>query len=176
MVRRRGAGLLLSLTLVQCSPPGIVRPERSETRLLLANFQIVGHPEFPPRSLPITRRGKRREAIILIAPSTVKLTLGGISGPISLKGWAAPVFNIGDGIQMEIKLTDSQPQRTVYSRRFDAARDAADRDWIPLDIGFSLDESSKWDLEMSVSAGPQGDLVGDWVALAELHLSRNSSQ
>jgi hypothetical protein len=176
MVRRRGACLLLSLTLIQCSPADIVRPERSDTRLLLANFRVVGHPEFPPRSLPVTRRGKRRDAIVLIAPSTVKLTLGGISGPISLKGWATPVFNVGDGIQMEMNLTDSQQQRTVYSRRFDAARNAADRDWIPLDIGFNLDESGKWDLEMIVSAGPQGDLVGDWVALAELHLSRNSSQ
>jgi hypothetical protein len=177
MRRLRGACLLLSLTLIQCAPADIVRPERSETRLLLANFRVVGHPEFPPRSLPVTRRGKRRDAIMLIAPSTVKLTLAGISGPIRLKGWAAPVFNIGDGIQMEMKLTDSQQQRTVYSRRFDAARNAADRDWIPLDIGFNLDESSKWDLEMTVSAGPQGDLVGDWVALAELHLlSRSSSQ
>jgi hypothetical protein len=154
----------------------MVRPERSETRLLLADLRVVGHPEFPPRSLPVTRRGKRRDAIVLIAPSTVKVTLSRISGPVSLKGWAAPVFNIGDGVQMEMKLTDSRQQRTVYSRRFDPARNAADRDWIPLDIGFNLDESNKWDLEMSVSAGPQGDLVGDWMALAELYLSRNSSQ
>jgi hypothetical protein len=176
MIKRCGACLLLSLTLIRCSADDIVRSERSEARLLLADLRVVGHPEFPPRSLPVTRRGKRRDAIVLIAPSTVKVTLAGIFGPVSLKGWIAPVFNIGDGIQMEMKLTDSQQQRTIYGRRFDPARSAADRDWIPLDIGFNLDESNKWDLEMSVSAGPQGDLVGDWVALAELHLSRSSSQ
>jgi hypothetical protein len=134
----------------------------------------VGNPEFPPRSLPVTRRGKRRDAIVLIAPSTVRVTLEGISGPVSLQGWVAPVFNIGDGIQMDLKLMDSRQQRGLYSRRFDPARSAADRDWIPVDIGFNLDERNTSDLEMTVSAGPQGDLVGDWLALAELHVQRRN--
>jgi hypothetical protein len=76
---------------------------------------------------------------------------------------------------MEMKPTDTQQQRTLYSRRLDPARNPADRDWIPLDIRSNLDESNKCDLEMSVSAGLQGDLVGDWVALAGLHLRRRDS-
>jgi hypothetical protein len=107
----------------------------------------------------------------------VRVTLAGISGPVSLQGWIAPVFNIGDGIQMEMKLIDSRQQRTLYSRRFDPARSSADRDWIPVNIGFNLDEGNASDLEMTVSAGPQGDLAGDWLALAELHVQpRNSGQ
>jgi hypothetical protein len=136
---------------------------------LLVNDRIavVGQPEFPPRFLPVTRRGKRRDALVVIAPSTVKIALRGISGAVSLRGWIAPVFNVGDGVRLEVKLTDSRDPQTLHSRRVDPARSAADRDWIPLNLDLSLDRGGVCDLEITVSAGPQGDLVGDWLALAD---------
>jgi hypothetical protein len=102
------------------------------------------------------------------------VTLAGISGPVSLRGWVAAVFNIGDGIQMEMKLMDSNRQLDLYSRRFDPARSSADRDWTPVDIDFNLEAGKTWDLEMTVSAGPQGDLVADWLALADLHVQQRN--
>ena len=69
---------------------------------------------------------------------------------------------------LDIKLTDSRQPGTLHSRRFDPARSAADREWIPMDVASILITPRPSDLEISVSAGPQGDLVADWLALAEL--------
>lgn len=168
LIGRWGAGLPLWFILAGCSPVAGVRSKPPEVRLLVNDrIGVVGQPEFPPRFLPVTRRGKRRDALVVIAPSTVKIALRGISGAVSLRGWIAPVFNVGDGIQLDVKLTDSEQPRTLHSRRFDPARSAADRDWIPMDVDLNLDRGAACDLEISVSAGPQGDLVGDWLALAD---------
>ena len=81
LIGRWGAGLPLWFILAGCSPVAGVRSKPPEVRLLVNDrIGVVGQPEFPPRFLPVTRRGKRRDALVVIAPATVKIALRGISG------------------------------------------------------------------------------------------------
>jgi hypothetical protein len=116
----------------------------------------------------VTRRGLRRKALVLVAPVRLHASLQGISGKATLKGWAAPVFNIGDGFQMNLFLSSGGVRYRVGSRYFDSGRRAEDRDWIPVEVSLEIGEND-W-LEIEISAGPQGDLVADWLALSELVL------
>jgi hypothetical protein len=122
------------------------------------------------RNLPVIRNGISREALVLIAPVSVRASLGGISGRRVLKGFATPVFNIGDGIQMNLYLLQSGKRRLVGERFFDPGRRAEDRNWIPLSFPLEPDKDDL--LEIKISAGPQGDLVADWLALSSLHLTQ----
>ena len=126
------------------------------------------NPEHLKRALPVTRRGERREALVLIAPVTVRAELKGLSGDMILAGFATPVFNVGDGIRMEIFLLRDGMRLKVGERHFDAARRAEDRLWIPIE--FALNLTGDNDLEIEISAGPQGDLVADWLAFNSLRL------
>lgn len=123
------------------------------------------------RHLAVVRRGKREDAAVLTAPITVRAALAGLSGTYELSCLAAPVFNIGDGLEMSIDLEDGSGRRTIFRRSFDSGRRAADRDWIPLRIPLELEGNEDSFLEITVSGGPQGDLVADWLALARLELA-----
>jgi hypothetical protein len=123
---------------------------------------------------PVVRNGREEDAMRLIAPVAIQTSLSGLSGEFTLKMLAAPVFNLGDGFQMDVLVGGAGNRTQIYTRYFDAGRKAADRVWIPLEIPFELRGLADAYLEIRVSGGPQGDLVADWLALAEVHLAQNS--
>jgi hypothetical protein len=90
-----------------------------------------------------------------------------------LEGWATPVFNVGDGLQMDLFLRQAGARHFIAGRYFDAGRKFEDRDWIP--IAFPLDLGQDDQLEIEVSAGPQGNLVADWLALSSFHLAQRKT-
>lgn len=108
----------------------------------------------------------------LVAPLEIRASLAGLSGTHTLKLLATPVFNIGDGLQMDVLVGGAGALKQVYGRYFDAGRKAEDRDWIPLEIALDLSGAGDAYLEIRISGGPQGDLVADWLALAEVRLDR----
>jgi hypothetical protein len=118
----------------------------------------------------VMRRGLRRDSMVLTAPAVIHAPLTGLSGNVVLEGLATPVFNVGDGIQMDMFLLGSGTRKLIYNRYFDAGRRAEDRDWIPLAIPLELGNSSDNWLEIRVSGGPQGDYVADWLALSAMHI------
>jgi len=115
--------------------------------------------------MDVTRRGKRMDAMILVAPVVVRAPLADVGGPVLLEALATPVFNVGDGIQMDVYMIQDGERNLVFSRNFDAGRRAADRDWTPLSIPLEIKVAAKCELEIRASAGPRGDLVADWLAL-----------
>jgi hypothetical protein len=125
------------------------------------------------RHSPVTRGGRQLDAMILIAPATIRALTEGLSGPCLLKLEAAPVFNIGDGMQLTVSVEDGAKSKIVFERGFDAGRMAVDRKWTGLAIPLELSGTKEEGVEIRVSGGPQGDLVADWLALAELRLEQN---
>jgi hypothetical protein len=125
---------------------------------------------FKPNQYVI-RKGLRRNALIIVAPVRIEASLEGIRGKANLKGWAAAVFNVGDGLQMNVYLRRSGTRRQIAGRYFDPGRKADDRNWIPLEIPLEVAEKD-W-LEIEISAGPQGDSVSDWLALSDLSLFKD---
>jgi len=126
--------------------------------------------EYLMRHFPVTRRGRRLDTLTLKAPAAVQAPLAGYPDRCALNLMAAQPFNIGDGLQLDVTLRGSGSDRVVYRRYFDAARRAADRDWIPLEIPLDLGGLAEPQLEIRISAGPQGDLDADWLALAEIRI------
>ncbi len=137
-------------------------------RLALALEQAgrqSGRPGFE-----VTRGGVRRRCAVLIAPAQVAVRVGGVKGSHTLELVAAPVFNIGDGVDLEVTLNGPAGARLLLSRRFDPARRADDRAWqkigIPLDLTGAPDET----IQFRLAGGPAGDLVDDWLALGAVRL------
>jgi len=120
------------------------------------------------RHRQVTRGDVQMDAVTLIAPVMVRAGLDGFSGRFTLIFAAAPVFNLGDGMQLDVLLEGQGRREPVYSRYFDAGRNAADRKWT--EVRILLDLAGAEVLEIRVSGGPQGDLVADWLALAGLRL------
>ena len=118
----------------------------------------------------VVRRGRGLVTTTLLAPVVVRAGLTGLSGRFTLKLLASPTFNVGDGVQLEVLLGSAGGFRPVCSRYFDAGRLAGDRDWIPMEVPLSLSGAANAYLEIRVSAGPQGDLDADWLALAEARI------
>jgi len=118
----------------------------------------------------VERRGVSRRSQVLVAPSIASLRLRGAAGLARLQGWAAPVFNIGDGFELTVHRLGEGGDELLYRRHYDAARRASDRDWIGLDLVIRFDQTGECRLRFELSGGPQGDLVADWLALASLHL------
>jgi hypothetical protein len=116
----------------------------------------------------VTRKGLRRQALVLVAPVHIHAPLRGFSGRATLRGWAAPVYNIGDGLQMNLFVRRNGIRHQVGSRYIDSGKNAGDRDWIPIEILLEIGEDD-W-LEIEISGGRQGNLVADWLALSELGL------
>jgi hypothetical protein len=175
------AGLCATLWLgeVACPDPAGSRLRDPEVLLdLSAGFSPVtavdGYTESGSglRRLVVTRKGRREEALVLVAPIGVRAAISGIAGAVSLEALAAPVFNIGDGIKLEIFLSDTRGEKRVYEGQFDAGRQDSDRNWTALKIPIDLGAGGAWQVEMRVSAGSRGDLVGDWLAVARVRLRR----
>jgi hypothetical protein len=134
---------------------------------LTARFVAAGNGDGLKRQYFVMRRGRRAEATVLVAPATVRASLAGFGGKCDLKILAAPVYNLGDGMQMDLILVDEGERRSIYSRYFDAGRKAEDRSWVSVEVPLDLRGSGDVYLEIQVSGGPQGDLVADWLAFAE---------
>jgi len=122
--------------------------------------------------MDVTRRGKRLDAMILVAPIIIRASLSGVVAPVLLEALATPVYNLGDGVQMDVYLIQDGERNLVFSRIFDAGRRAADRDWTPLSIPLEIKAAGKRELEIRASAGPRGDLVADWLALGGMRFSQ----
>jgi hypothetical protein len=109
--------------------------------------------------------------MVLVAPVVIQASLEGISGRAILEGQSSPVYNVGDGMQMDILLLAPGRERVIYRRYYDAGRRLEDRAWIPINIPLELEEWPRDSrLEIRVSGGPQGDLVADWLALSALRM------
>ena len=134
------------------------------------NAAAVGSSGSFERHSVVTRNGRREDAMTVVAPLEIRAGLAGLSGRFTLKFLAAPVFNIGDGVQMDVLMGGAGGRKQLFGRYFDAGRKAADRDWLPLDIPMDLSGAGDAYLEIRVSGGPQGDLIADWLALAEVRL------
>ncbi len=122
------------------------------------------------RHFQVVRNGDRRDAILLVAPVSIRASLSDFSGSVLLSLLSTPVFNIGDGIKLDVFLVGPGGESRIFSRYFDPGRQARDRAWIPLEIPVELDGAGRSQVEIRVSAGPRGDLVGDWLALSDLRI------
>jgi hypothetical protein len=145
---------------------------------LLDRFRIVreggvaaGNSQSLRRHEWVTRRGRRMDTTTLLAPVAIRASLAGLSGRFTLKLLASPLFNVGDGVQMEVLAGSADACRQVCSRYFDPGRLAGDRDWIPLEIPVDLSGAEDSYLEIRVLAGPQGNFDADWLALAEVRIA-----
>ena len=139
---------------------------------LVARFRVDDQGGLLRRHVSVTRKGRRVDATVLIAPVTIRASLAGLAGRFMLNLTATPAFNIGDGMQMDLTLVEGEERRPVYSRYFDAGRMAEDREWIPIEVPLALSGSRDVYLEIKVSGGPQGDMVADWLAFAEAVIVR----
>jgi len=180
--RKRNAGSLLFVTLVLflacgCTSDSPVQEKEHSSSLDLtsrfsapgARLKGSGPASFDPH-YPVVRKGQRRDTLLLIAPVTARAEVSGIGGSCSLEALCTQVFNTGDGIQMDIYLTERGERRKVYSRYFDAGRRAEDRDWVPISVPLVLGKAQDSLVEIEASAGPQGDLTSDWLALSSVRL------
>lgn len=122
------------------------------------------------RHASVRRDGTSADAMTLVAPVAIRAGLAGISGRFTLRLLAAPVFNVGDGMQLNVILGEAGVRQPVSSRYFDAGRREADRHWATLEVPLELRGSADTYLEIRLSGGPQGDLVADWLALADARL------
>jgi hypothetical protein len=174
-----GLGATLWLGVVACPDPARSRPGDPDVLLDLSwgfspvtpvDGRSAGGSGFLRQ--PVTRKGRREEALVLVAPISVRATISGIAGAVNFEALAAPVFNVGDGIKLEIFLSDASGEKRVYEGHFDAGRRDSDRNWTALKIPFDLGAGGSWQLEMRVSGGSRGDLASDWLALAKPRLRR----
>jgi hypothetical protein len=145
--------------------------ENSPAIDLMKRFSFIeaGVPKTLERQVEVIRRGQKRKAFILVAPGVARASLQGVSGEMTLKCLVAPVFDVGDGIQMDVFLKRDRNRIRVGSRYFDPGRKAQDRNWISLAMPLCIQRGDQ--LEIEVSGGPQGDLVADWLAFSSVYLT-----
>ncbi len=127
------------------------------------------------RHYPVMRRGTSLDCLVVVAPATIRASLSGLAGKMILKCVATPVFNLGDGFRMDVIIATGAFEGVVYERYFDPGRKNEDRNWIPLAIAFEAPGTKDAELRIRVTAGPQGDLVDDWLALHGLRLDRQEA-
>ncbi len=173
--------LLLMLSAAACDPVAGARKTVTGCDLT-ERFNLIhnGLPQSETagsfvRHYDVIRNGVRRDAMVLVAPAEIRTSLAGIRGRVALEGLAAPVFNIGDGMQMDVLIADSQGRRKVFGCLFDPGRKAHDRAWIPLEIPMVLDGTPDSWLDIRLSAGARGDLVADWLALSAMRIVKKES-
>ena len=143
--RERGAGVDLSGAMARAEgPPGSAR-----------DFSMV-------------RAGRRRAGVALVAPAKIAIPVDGVHGSFDFRCFAAPVYNVGDGVTMGILWETATGASILLERRFDAARSAGDRRWTELSVPLEIGGGGRIVLE--ASAGSSGNLVADWVAVAEPRL------
>ena len=167
-------GVLCGLLLAAGVVPGTGCARARSVPSLADRFRVepgTHAPDSFAAHFEVTRGGRREDAMRLIAPVSVRAPLAGFGGKCTLRLLAAPVFNIGDGVQMDVIQESAGIPKTVYQRYFDAAREAGDRKWIPIEIPLELPEEVASVLWIRASGGSRGDLTADWLALAGLYVS-----
>ncbi len=180
----RIVGVLLLTLEVGCSSTTVPGQSSSPTDLssrFTAN-QVPGSRRtaeggsFTPH-FTVVRNGISRNAMVLEAPVTIRMPLAGVGPGATLECYSTPVFNIGDGMQFDVRLVEGDERRVIYSRYYDPGRKLEDRAWIPLKIQLGLaGPAAGTQLEISLGAGPQGDLVADWLALSMIHIGSDSGR
>jgi hypothetical protein len=123
----------------------------------------------------VDRAGLKKNGMILVAPASAKASLEGFHGRIELNLMVVPVFNVGDGIQMEIWLLDGGERVPICRRFFDPGRRFEDRRWTPVTVAMDLNGKDAH-LEIRVSGGPEGNLTGDWLVFADLSISMGAER
>ncbi len=149
-------------------------PPAPVTNTFADGFKVVaggGGSDSFQRHTRVTRNGRQEDAMVLVAPITVRAPLHAPDGKSVLRLLATPVFNIGDGMNLDVFVESNGDRTKVFSRYFDAGRKVEDRAWVPLEIPLDRGGVANPHLEFAVSGGPQGDLVADWLALAELQIA-----
>ena len=164
--------LLSSLGFYGCASSRQVADAAGSEMDLTERFSLVSPaaPEALQKHLSVTRKGDSRDALVLVAPAVVRASLQGVAGRRILKFWAAPVFNVGDGVQMGVFLKRAGTRISIAGRYFDPARKSEDRNWIPFTIPLEISGGDQ--LEIEASAGPQGEPTADWLAMSALRLTR----
>jgi len=184
-MRTRSGSMLLQATVALCcialsgacgpAQPGLP-PRQAGVDLLdrlgtvRAGTTVARESQSVRRHEWVERRGRRLATTTLLAPVIVQADLAGLSGRFTLKLLASPLFNVGDGLRLDVLVSGDGDAQLVCSRYFDAGRLASDRDWVPLEVPLNLSGAADSHLEIRVSAGPQGDLDADWLALAEARI------
>lgn len=158
----------LAFAEIGCGGKGAALAESAE---LCREFHIVG-PEVSkkPETLNVIRRGRRMESVVLVAPATMRASLKGTAGAATLVVRVAPVFNIGDGIRMDIFIRRSGVRIWIGGCYFDPGKVAADRDWKLMTL--PMETRADDELEIEASPGPQGESTADWLAIASVRLAR----
>jgi hypothetical protein len=164
------ASMVTSLGIAGCRKNGEIQIGSGSDIDLSERISLIsaGAPDNFQRHLDVIRKGERKDAINLVAPAAIRASLQGATGKWILKFWAAPVFDVGDGIQMNIFVLRAGNRVPAGSRYFDPGRRAEDRNWIPIAIPLEAQPGDQ--MEIEVSAGPQGDFTADWLALSSLKL------
>jgi hypothetical protein len=167
-----GVALWLSLLCACQSPPAPAAAGQDAVELT----DLLRPAPLPPgasagadslrRDLFVVRKGRRMKALVLTAPAAARARLPALPAVSRLECLTAPVFNVGDGFELEVALVTGNEREVVYRRYYDPGREAADRSWIPLSIALPYAAGDGAELEIRVSGGPQGDLVADWLAIA----------
>ncbi len=172
------AVLATAMALAACGSRPARAPEKATGRDLMPGLaravQAAGKPSGQPR-MEVTRGGRRMQCAVLIAPVLVGVPVGwDAKGRYTLELVAAPVFNIGDGIDVEVLLHGSAGARRLLARRFDPARRADDRAWQKIAVPMDLTGTPGEAIQFRVTGGPEGDLVDDWLALGSVTLARGA--
>jgi hypothetical protein len=176
-------GSVLLLALSGCAP--VSRSIPLLTGVLLedafglkaANGQALSGESRRPPHFSLVRAGTRRNGLLLVAPEVVSAPLPGLAGKMEFRCFVAPVYNIGDGVILEIVLEAEDRERVLLRRRLDAGRRAEDRQWnelvvplqIPRDGASLLLRASGGDPEDNPGTGV--DLVADWLVIADPRLT-----
>ena len=156
----------MSAKIVSDPAPGIDLVDLFSADTLGGGKRNEGGGSFTPH-FNVVRNGVARDSMVLEAPVTIHADLSQTADDAALEFLSTPVFNIGDGMQMDVFLTRGGQRRSVYSRYYDAGRRSEDRAWIPVSIPLGPGASRAGEqLEIRVGAGPRGDLVADWLALS----------
>jgi hypothetical protein len=135
--------------------------------------RVSGAPESFESHFDVVRRGIRRDSMRLIAPVCIRTPLERSSAGMGLEFFAAPVFNVGDGMNLEVLMAGDRGEEVIYSRYFDAGRKAEDREWARIRITLPVRPEARW-LILRVSGGSQGNLDADWLAISSLSLLRKA--
>jgi hypothetical protein len=135
--------------------------------------RVAGAPESFESHFDVVRRGIRRDSMRLIAPVCIRTSLARSSTGMGLEFFAAPVFNVGDGMNLEVLMAGDRGEEVIYSRYFDAGRKAGDREWAHIQIALPVRPEARW-LILRVSGGAQGNLDADWLAISSVSLLRKA--
>lgn len=124
----------------------------------------------PPRYMTVTASGDKRGAFVQIAPSRISFDLV-IPEASRLQFAVATVWNAGDGVMATIDVEQATGSDRIFEQWV--------RPWVPgtgtwaeYDIDLSKYRNRQVRLVFTVDPGPNGDATADWLAWADLRISR----